>query len=71
MKVPGAAAHSRRRPPAAFLVFLAAVLALWLPLLGQAERSVFGLVPVLDEVWYLDRAAAAMREGIEDLFAAR
>jgi len=58
VKVPGAAAHSRRRPPVELLVFLAAVLALWLPLLGQAERSVFGLVPVLDEVWYLDRAAS-------------
>ncbi|MCB1182887.1 hypothetical protein KDM41_05595, partial [bacterium] len=26
-------------------------------LIAQAERSVFGRVPILDEVWYLDRAA--------------
>ncbi len=42
---------------AARLTAVLAVLVLWILLLGQAERSVFGRVPVLDEVWYLDRAA--------------
>lgn len=35
-----------------------AALALWAVLLTQAERSPFARVPVLDEVWYLDRAAS-------------
>jgi len=48
--------RSRDRLPAAAGVLAAAVLGLLL--LGQAGRSVFGQVPVLDEVWYLDRAAA-------------
>ncbi|MDX2475619.1 MAG: phospholipid carrier-dependent glycosyltransferase, partial [Candidatus Krumholzibacteria bacterium] len=29
----------------------------WIFALGQTERSVFGRVPILDEVYYLDRAA--------------
>jgi len=33
------------------------VLVFWVLLLGQAEHSVFGRVPILDEVYYLDRAA--------------
>ncbi len=48
-----------RRPegrlPAVAAALVVAVLGLLL--LGQAGRSVFGRVPVLDEVWYLDRAA--------------
>jgi Flp pilus assembly protein TadD len=53
---PGQAPVPRWRPwlpPLAVLVVLAAG---WLMLLPTAERSVFGLVPVLDEVYYLDRA---------------
>ncbi|MFO7610439.1 MAG: hypothetical protein R6X35_14835 [Candidatus Krumholzibacteriia bacterium] len=48
---------SRRAVLPALLVLLVAGV-LWAPLLRQAERSVFARVPVLDEVWYLDRAAA-------------
>ncbi|MCP4571580.1 MAG: tetratricopeptide repeat protein [bacterium] len=44
----------------AFLAVLA--LAGWSVILVQAEHSVFGLVPILDEVFYLDRAA-----GLESL----
>ncbi len=33
------------------------VLLFWIFALGQTERSVFGRVPILDEVYYLDRAA--------------
>lgn len=44
--------------PVLFLV-LAAVF--WVLFLGQAEESVFGRVPILDEVYYLDRAAAWTR----------
>ncbi|MBE0564866.1 MAG: phospholipid carrier-dependent glycosyltransferase, partial [Krumholzibacteria bacterium] len=40
------------------LLAVVAAASLWVPLLRQAERSVFARVPVLDEVWYLDRAAA-------------
>ncbi len=32
--------------------------AFWAVFLPQAERSVFGRVPILDEIYYLDRAAA-------------
>ncbi len=35
-----------------------AALVFWVVFLGQAEDSVFGRVPILDEVYYLDRAAA-------------
>ena len=42
--------------PAAVVALLAAFWAVFLP---QAERSVFGRVPLLDEAYYLDRAAAA------------
>ena len=35
-----------------------AVLLFWVVFLGQAEDSVFGRVPILDEVYYLDQAAA-------------
>jgi len=38
-------------------LFLAA-LVFWMVFLGQAEDSVFGRVPILDEVYYLGRAAA-------------
>ena len=37
-------------------VFLAAAV-FWIVFLGQAEKSVFGRVPILDEVYYLDQAA--------------
>ncbi len=36
-------------------VFLAALF-FWVVFLGQAEESVFGRVPILDEVYYLDQA---------------
>ena len=36
---------------------LAAAFVFWGAVLVQSERSVFALVPLLDEVWYLDRAA--------------
>ncbi len=39
------------------LIAGAFVLVFWVVALGQAERSVFGRVPILDEVYYLDRAA--------------
>jgi len=35
------------------------LIAFWAVFLPQAERSVFGRVPLLDEAYYLDRAAAA------------
>ena len=35
-----------------------AALVFWVVFLGQAEDSVFGRVPILDEVYYLDQAAA-------------
>ena len=41
------------------LLALGLALAFWAAFLPQAERSVFGRVPLLDEVYYLDRAAAA------------
>lgn len=41
------------------VIALVAVAAFWAVYLPQAERSVFGRVPVLDEIYYLDRAAAA------------
>lgn len=47
-----------RRATAA-LVALAFIAAFWAVYFPQAERSVFGRVPLLDEVYYLDRAAAA------------
>lgn len=54
-----AAAPARRRgvllPAAAALL----IIAFWAVFLPQAERSVFGRVPLLDETYYLDRAAAA------------
>lgn len=34
------------------------LVAFWAVFLPQAERSVFGRVPILDEIYYLDRAAA-------------
>lgn len=40
------------------LIVAAAVVAFWAVFLPQAERSVFGRVPLLDEAYYLDRAAA-------------
>ena len=49
---------SARRATAA-LVALASIAAFWAVYFPQAERSVFGRVPLLDEVYYLDRAAAA------------
>ncbi len=39
------------------LVLALVALVMWAVLLVQAEGSVFALVPILDEVWYLDRAA--------------
>ena len=40
------------------LAVLVAALIFWAVFLGQAEKSVFGRVPILDEVYYLDQAAA-------------
>ncbi len=40
------------------LAVLVAALIFWMVFLGQAEESVFGKVPILDEVYYLDQAAA-------------
>jgi hypothetical protein len=40
------------------LAVLVAALIFWAVFLGQAEESVFGRVPILDEVYYLDQAAA-------------
>ena len=34
-----------------------AALVFWVVFMGQAEDSVFGRVPILDEVYYLDQAA--------------
>ena len=34
----------------------------WVVFLGQAEDSVFGKVPILDEVYYLDQAAARTKD---------
>ncbi|PIV81410.1 hypothetical protein COW53_04500 [bacterium CG17_big_fil_post_rev_8_21_14_2_50_64_8] len=42
--------------PLLMLVLLAGGLILWGSLLPRAEESVFGRVPILDEVYYLDRA---------------
>ncbi len=42
-------------------VFLAAAV-FWVVFLGQAEDSVFGKVPILDEVYYLDQAAARTKD---------
>jgi Flp pilus assembly protein TadD len=42
-------------------VSLAALL-FWVVFLGQAENSVFGRVPILDEIYYLDQAAAWTKE---------
>jgi len=39
------------------LAVSAAALIFWVVFLGQAEDSVFGRVPILDEVYYLDQAA--------------
>jgi hypothetical protein len=39
-------------------LLILATLSFWVLFLGQAEKSVFGRVPILDEVYYLDRAAA-------------
>ncbi len=39
------------------LTLLAAGIVLWSVLLPRAEKSVFGRVPILDEIYYLDRAA--------------
>ena len=52
----GAGGRGRRQW---WLVAALTVLAVagWSVVLHQAERSVFGLVPILDEVFYLDRAA--------------
>ena len=41
------------------LIALVLVTAFWSVYFPQAERSVFGRVPILDEIYYLDRAAAA------------
>ena len=40
------------------LTLAVAALVFWVVFLGQAENSVFGRVPILDEVYYLDQAAA-------------
>ncbi len=42
-------------------VFLAAAV-FWVVFLGQAEDSVFGKVPILDEIYYLDQAATWTRD---------
>jgi len=52
-----ATGRSRRFTWTPLLIAGAFVLVFWVVLLGQAEQSVFGRVPILDEVYYLDRAA--------------
>jgi Flp pilus assembly protein TadD len=47
------------RGAAALIIALGAIAVFWAVYLPQAERSVFGRVPVLDEIYYLDRAAVA------------
>ena len=51
------------------LVLAVAALAMWAVLLVQAERSVFALVPILDEVWYLDPEPTSQERLIRDLMA--
>jgi tetratricopeptide (TPR) repeat protein len=53
----GTARGRRLRAAGTAALVLALAVVLWLPLLRGGEASPFGLVPVLDEVWYLDRAA--------------
>ena len=53
----GRALHVRRI--AAPVIALAVIAAFWIVYFPQAERSVFGRAPILDEIYYLDRAAAA------------
>ena len=55
----GGAAPGRRAGRTRWTVALIclAILGFWVVFLGQAERAVFGRVPILDEVYYLDRAA--------------
>lgn len=52
-------ASARRGGLAAAAAVAALLAAFWAVFLPQAERSVFGRVPLLDEAYYLDRAAAA------------
>lgn len=40
------------------LAMVVVALGFWVVFLGQAEEAVFGRVPILDEVYYLDQAAA-------------
>jgi Flp pilus assembly protein TadD len=56
--VPAVRADHVRRV-AALVIALGVIAAFWTVYFPQAERSVFGRVPVLDEIYYLDRAAAA------------
>ncbi len=49
--------HSPLIKWAPLLIAGAFVLVFWVVVLGQTESSVFGRVPILDEVYYLDRAA--------------
>ncbi|MBK7188935.1 MAG: hypothetical protein IPH86_09725 [bacterium] len=51
--------HGPDRTWPALLVALVFVAAFWTFYFPQAERSVFGRVPILDEIYYLERAAAA------------
>lgn len=53
-----AGAPSRRRGLLPLLAALLLMAAFWAAFLPQAGRSVFGRVPLLDETYYLDRAAA-------------
>lgn len=52
-------AAGRWRAARAPLLALGLALAFWAAFFPQAERSVFGRVPLLDEIYYLDHAAAA------------
>lgn len=57
---PAPARRPGRVAAAAAVVLLASFWAVFLP---QAERSVFGRAPLLDEAYYLDRAAAPLPPG--------
>ncbi len=59
---------TRRTVPWTGLVLGLLAAAFWAAFLPQAERSVFGRVPILDEIYYLDRAAESRSGGTADAF---
>ncbi len=50
--------------PAMLAALLVAGIVFWSLLLPQAEKSVFGKAPLLDEIYYLDRAAELSGRGL-------